>query len=569
MEDGALADQIRAASTLFSLREDAPPSVVGLRRRAETDRGRVDAALRSAGYYDARVSVEVDASVEPARAVIEVAQGERYRFGGLEILGTDGSPLAGYEADRQALGLAAGEPAVARAVVGAEGRIVSELAGQGYAFAQVTGRNVVVDHSDRTMDITFTVERGPLVRLGEPVIEGLEQVERSLVANRLDWEPGTRYDPALLERSRKRIAALAPFSNARVQLAEQPGPDGVTPVRVEVTERPRRVIGASVAYSTTEGLGLEAYWGHRNLFGGGEELRLSGFVSDIGADSFSTDVADETNFGTALEFRKPDFLSVDQTLAADLAVLSENLEAYDRRAVTSALRLERRISEQFVVGYGIAVERSRITEAERTTNNTLFGVPLSLGWNGTDDILDPTEGARVDLLSTPWTELGGDGARFIVNRATVSAYGDILGDGALVLAGRLSVGSIAGAEVEEIPADKRFYAGGGGSIRGYGYQKVGPQDAFGDPRGGRSLLEASIELRYKVTDTIGIVPFVDAGNVYDTALPNFDGDLKWGAGLGLRYYTGFGPLRADVAVPLNREPGDDAWALYLSIGQAF
>lgn len=571
IEDDELRDLIEASSTLIQLADDPPPSPIGLGRRAETDRQRIQAALRSVGFYSGEVGIDIetDTGDGPAQVSIGVRPGPRYTFDRLRVVDPEGGEVAGIEIDRAALGLEAGAAARAGDVVSAEPQLASQLIERGHAFARVADRDVVVDHADRTMDVTFVVERGPLVRFGETRIEGLERVDPGLVRNRIAWRPGQRYDPDLLEETRERIVELGPFANVRVELAGEPGPDGVTPVVVTAAERPRRVIGAGFSFSTTEGFGAEAFWGHRNLFGGAEQLRISGFVADVGTDSFSADVAEETDFGATIEFRKPDFLSVDQTLLANLEFITEQPEAYDREAVTASLQLSRELSDALTVGYGVTVERSRITEAERSVSSTLFGVPLSLAWDSTDDLLDPTDGVRTELLTTPWVQAGGADARFLATRWTTSAYRGLMDDGRLVLAGRLALGSIVGAEAEEIPAHRRFYAGGGGSIRGYGYQEVGPRDAFGDPRGGRSLFEVGAELRWRVTDTIGIVPFVDGGMVFDTALPTFDEEIKWGAGLGLRYYTGFGPLRADVAVPLNREEEDDAWALYLSIGQAF
>ncbi|HEV7367862.1 autotransporter assembly complex family protein [Arenibaculum sp.] len=568
IDDSELRELIEEASSLFSLADDPPPSLVGLQRRIEADRGRVEAALRSVGYYAGTVDVAVDSAADPIEVRIAVEPGPRYTFGEVAVVGPEGRPLEEVTVERDALALPQGAPALARDVVAAQSRLEELVVARGYAFAEVPDREIVVDHSDRTMDVTFVVAPGDAVLLGPVTIRGLERVDEDLVRGRIPWDPGARFRPELLARARERISDLGPFASVRVDLAEETGADGLTPVVVEVVERPRRVIGAAVAFSTTEGLGVEAFWGHRNLFGGGEQFDISGFASGIGVDSVSADVVEETDFGIDVEFRKPDVFAVDQTLIASLELLTERPEAYDREAVTASVRLSRVLSGGLTAGYGVTVERSRIQEAERSTTSTLFGVPLSVAWDVTDDLLDPSEGVRTELLTTPWVQSGAADARFLASRWTTSAYQSFLEDD-LTLAGRVSFGSIAGAEVEEIPADKRFYAGGGGSIRGFGFQRVGPADAFGDPRGGRSLFEIGAELRYRLTDTIGIVPFVDGGNVFDTTLPSFDEELKWGAGLGLRYFTGFGPLRADVAVPLNPEPGDDRWALYLSIGQAF
>jgi translocation and assembly module TamA len=128
---------------------------------------------------------------------------------------------------------------------------------------------------------------------------------------------------------------------------------------------------------------------------------------------------------------------------------------------------------------------------------------------------------------------------------------------------------MSGAERDEIPADIRFYAGGGGSIRGYAYQSVGPTQN-NEPIGGRSLITMSAELRIKITEKMGLVAFVDGGSAFESAFQDFEETLQWGGGLGFRYFTAIGPLRLDVGIPINRRAGiDDSFQIYVSIGQAF
>ena len=152
-------------------------------------------------------------------------------------------------------------------------------------------------------------------------------------------------------------------------------------------------------------------------------------------------------------------------------------------------------------------------------------------------------------------------------RGQVDVSGSYPISSSLVGAARVRVASIAGAGRDSIAPSRRLYAGGGGSVRGYGYQELGPLDPTGKPAGGRSLVEASAELRYRFGD-FGIVPFFDIGQSYDSTQPKFS-DLRYGAGIGARYYTNFGPLRVDVATPLGRRPGEPKVAVYVSIGQAF
>lgn len=568
--DGGLEEVLRETSSLVSLQEEPPPSLLGLERRAAQDRERLQTALRSAGHYDARLDIAIDDTKSPVAVTVEVQPGPVYRFRTVELRTADGAPLPGPAIQPPDIGLTPGEPALAPQVTGAQNEIIGRLRNRGYGFAQVSDRRVVVDHGDRSMNVTYTVAPGPLVRFGETRIDGLEDVKESLIRGRIPWKPGDVFDPAKLDRARTDISALGTFDLTRVTLAERPGPDGVTPVDVTVDERLARFIGFGFTYSTSEGLGVNGYWGHRNLFGGAEQLRITAEVGRLVGGDSSASGLDKTDLRLGAEFRKPDFLAPKQSLLASFAVVTDNPPAYEREAAVFTLGLERPITDQITVSYGVTTEAARTVTNDRTYRTALFGVPLAARYDGSDSLLNPTTGYRLSLAVTPWIPIGGDtDEQFVTTNLIGTAYRDITGDGNYVLAGRIGLGSAFGAGLGGIPPDKRFYAGGGGSVRGYGFQQVGPRDSQGDPTGGRSLFEAGLEMRIKVTETIGIVPFVDAGAVYDRAFPDMSEPLKFGAGLGVRYYTDFGPLRVDVGVPLNKEPEDDSWQLYISLGQAF
>jgi translocation and assembly module TamA len=565
VEDNSLRELLEGTTTLFRLNEQPPPSPIGLRRRADADRERIQTALRSVGFYDGKVEIEVDTSVEPAKVNVAVTPGPVYTFDRITVAGAGGVALEGAPITASDLGIQVGEAALAARVVDAESRATNRLGERGFAFARIAERRAVVDHETRTMDVTYIIDPGPLTRYGDVSVQGLDRVTEQLVRNRIPWKPGEEYRPEEIEDARLSISNLGVFSSVRVGLDREPGPDGVTPVTVTVAERPRRVIGAGFSYSTEDGLATNAYWGHRNLFGGAEQFRVSATLARIGEND-PTDI--EVRLNT--NFRKPDFLMLNQALILDATLLRERPDAYDRDAVVLSALLERKLSDALTVSGGVTLEQSSVTDnLGGTIDSTLFGVPLHVSYDGTNDLLDPTRGFRTDLLVTPYKQIGGQGSIFSIARITNSAYYDFAGDGRFVAAGRFSLGSVFGSSTADIPADKRFYAGGGGSIRGYGFQDVGPRDALGEPTGGRSLIEVGAEMRIKITDTIGIVPFIDGGNVYDSPTLDFSEELRWGAGIGARYYTAFGPLRVDVAVPLDKRPGDSSWQLYISIGQAF
>jgi translocation and assembly module TamA len=333
------------------------------------------------------------------------------------------------------------------------------------------------------------------------------------------------------------------------------------PVSITLIEREQRSIGVAAAYSTDIGPSLEVFWEHRNLMGKNEQLRLSATGSLI----------EQTG---EIDFRKPAFLQPDQDLLANLNGGQEDTDAYERKFADAVIALERPVLENWRVSagtsfaYEIVDEKADNGEGERSFQ--LFGLPLTAERDDTNDPLDPTEGTRLQLSLTPTTGVGDENLLFLTAIAGGSAYYAIDEDERFVLAGRARVGTILGEDTDALPASRRFYAGGGGSIRGYEYQLVGPLDNDEEPFGGTSLVEFGAEVRVRVTEEIGVVPFIDGGTVYDDPIPNGDETLRWAAGLGLRYFTGFGPIRLDVAFPLNPRDGvDEAFQFYVSFGQAF
>jgi translocation and assembly module TamA len=251
-----------------------------------------------------------------------------------------------------------------------------------------------------------------------------------------------------------------------------------------------------------------------------------------------------------------------------LTAKRQNSDAFDEESLAATAILERRINPRWRYSYGGSVELSQIEEDTRDTTNTLFGAPLRLNYDGTDDLLDPTSGRRLGLSLTPYIGTFSRNVTFGVAEAAGSSYLAVP-DERLVFAGRFRIGSAIGERTSQIPANKRFYAGGGGSVRGYELESLGLLDADGDPLGGRSVLELGLESRIRVNEDIGIVPFLEGGNVFDDPVPNGSGTLRWAAGIGLRYFTLVGPLRFDIAVPLDERPSDDDYQIYISIGQAF
>lgn len=562
IEDGALLDLLRASSQLVALADKPPATVVGLRRRATDDVGRLQTALRSEGYYEAEIDLEIDASAAPARVRLTVDRGPRYRLAAYDIdwVGT-AAPPDELRPALEAIGITTGMPARAPAVVAAEQALVGHLQERGYPFARIADRKTFINRDTKEMAVHLSADSGPAATFGPLTFKGQEAVEEAYLREIAQWPEGSPYDRRVLRDLQRRLGDTALFSTANAEGAAALSDDGSLPVTVTLTEREHRSIGAAVAYSTDIGPSLELFWEHRNLMGENERLRASATGSFIEQSG-------------EIDFRKPAFLRHDQDLLGNLEGGQEDTDAYERQWVESLAALERpvldnwRISAGLSFGYEIIDEHADSGEGERSFQ--IFGLPLTATRDTTDDPLDPHEGSRLLFSLTPATGVGSEDLLFLTAVAGGSAYYAIDEDERFVLAGRARVGSILGEKTEALPASRRFYAGGGGSIRGYEYQLVGPLDDDEDPFGGVSLVELGGELRVRVTEEFGVVPFIDGGTVYDDPIPSGDETLRWAAGLGLRYFTGFGPLRLDVAFPLNPRDGvDETFQFYISFGQAF
>jgi translocation and assembly module TamA len=466
----------------------------------------------------------------------------------------DGSPpplIDRYTPD--AVGLKIGGPATAQPVLAAEQRIVRTLSEQGFPLARVADRRVVVDRATKTMDVTYTVDAGPLAAFGPVTILGARDVDADYIRRRIAWSEGNAFDVRFIERTRNDLVATGLFSTVRVGTAATVGRDGRVPVSIDVTERPFRSIGGGLSYDTSLGASSRVFWEHRNLFGNAERLRVLG-------------EAGETRQGLTNTFRRPDIIDVNQDLVATALVENEELDAYNRRRALVSGGIEQKFSDVWTGGAALQAERTHIEESDGTFDYTLFGLPLYLRRDGSNNLLDPTEGSRQSIAVTPYY---GPELSFVSSRLQASAYRALDDGNRYVIAGFAAIGSVGGESLDSLPKDKRLYAGGGGSVRGYGFQMAGPLDSEGNPVGGRSSLELGIEMRIRVTETIGVVPFLEGGNVYDSTLPDLGEKLLYGTGLGLRYYTPIGPIRFDVGIPLDRRQEDDAFQIYISIGQAF
>jgi translocation and assembly module TamA len=565
---GEMPDELRAQLVQAVGESDGPPSNrFEARRRARAAAEDATALLRSEGYYQATVQDEVVGEEAPV-AVVVVVIGPRFLLATPTVTWTDEVPSPEIDqAARSELDLTTGDPGRAIDVIAAEGRLVAALSRRGHADARATPRRVVVDHASLTVEPEYRIDAGPLVTLNGVRLETRGRTNADWVDYLRPWEEGDVYDPEQVAELERRLLETGVYDGVGVALApaEQVTAGGDRPVIVTLTDRPRRILEVGATISTGEGAGVDAIWTHHNRFGRADTLRYQARIADI-----------DSRIGADLSL--PHWRRPGRTLTLSGALVNEDTDAYVRTALTASADLRQRIGRTSYFTYGIGLDAGQYKENRFDPATQL---PISFDrdlviltgrgsayTDASNDPLDPTRGWRLFVSAQPTAVAGEDTVLFVRAEAQVSAYLPIQDDARTVLAGRVRLGSILGGDELTVPSDRLFYSGGGGSVRGYSYQGVGPRLPDNTPRGGISLFESSIEARHKLRGALGVAVFVDAGAVGFQEYPDFN-DVRFGAGIGVRYDLPFGPIRADIAFPLDRRDGDASFQIYVSIGQAF
>ncbi len=556
IEDNEVLEPLKEYSRTLSLRDRPPATLDLLARRAERDIAPFLNILQSHGYLAAAAEYRLDADTRPVTVVFQITPGPVYRLRSVSVETAGGIPVSLPAPDPQTLDLEAGARIEFRKIAAAQAKILRHLQRHAYPLARITERILRPDHATATVDLVFRADPGPQAVFGETTFEGLESVRESFARNRLRWKPGEPFDIHPVEETQKRLVKTNLFSYAQIRSATEVEADGALPMTVTVSERKRHSVAAGANYKTDYGPGGKLQWETRNLRGGGESLSTEALFSGI-------------EYSGHAVFRQPDFLEPDQSLILGLAAAYDNPDPYISRNQTTSVLIERLLQEEMLVRGGLSYRLAQVSQLGQDDSFGLLSLPAEFEWNPVDDLLNPTRGGRLKVQAEPFYDTWGSNITFLKSYAKYSHYVSLTEDGDWVLAGQLGLGAITGAPLMSLPADERFYGGGGGSIRGYPYQSVSPLIG-NSPIGGRSIMELSFELRARITENIGVVAFLDGGSAFASQIPDFSEDVLWGAGAGFRYYTPIGPVRLDVGFPLNRRDGiDDAFQIYVSVGQAF
>lgn len=537
-------------------------NIAQINRRAKEDIELLQRILRAKGYYDARVVSEIIPASQDQRiqVVLDVDPGQRYTLDEVKLPGLE-QATENRDALYRSFPVKAGDPIDADNIVAARLELATALGENGYPFAKVEEPVVRIDREDRVGDIAMPVNPAGFRRFGQIEVPPGDIFKARHVQRIARFRPGDPYRTSEVTDLRRALIATGLISS--VTMTPKDAGDGETvDLAVDLERAPPRTVAGQIGYGTGEGIRAEASWQHRNFFPPEGSMTFRG-------------VAGTQEQSVAAIFRRNNFRKRDQVLNAQISASNLDRDAYDAKTFLISGSLERQTNLIFQRKWTWSVGAELLASDERDSSGPLAmprrrtffigALPLSLSYDGSDDLLDPARGFRLGMRVSP--ELSFQSGTFGYVRAQLdgSAYQPV--SDRAVLAGRVRLGTIVGAKRDQIAPSRRFYAGGGGSVRGYGYQDIGPRDINDDPIGGRSLAEFSLEARIRFGN-FGVVPFVDAGNISTGQLPDF-GDLQFGTGIGVRYYSSFGPIRIDVGTPLNPQEGDPKIAVYVSLGQAF
>jgi translocation and assembly module TamA len=555
--EGADEDARKAILDLLPDRE-RPTSLFEAERIAEEAASRATAWLRSEGYYGATVTPETNENPVSARLLIEL--GPRFLFSAPEMMFEGAAPNAeaAAAAGDAIKGVQEGAPARSATVLEAEANALQALQRAGYADAAAGERRVVVDHATARVAPAYRFNAGALARLGGVRAEPSTLFRRSFVDDLQNWQTGETYSPEALARLRRDMSSTGAVSRAATRL-DPPDANGVRNVVLEVEPAKRNAYEAGFGYSTTEGLGVEAQWTRRNVTRRADAVTVAANLGEM-QQRFS------------IELARPHAAGLGHTMRFGASAERESLDAYTRNGV--ALYASVDASNRLRVGrnYGVRLSADMYDDVGGDVRDAyVLSTFAGLRNDTTEFSLDPRDGSIVDLRIEPSISTGDATLGFIRATAEGRVYESFGARDQLTMAARVRTGwleAVSGS-ADDVPPDRRFYAGGGGSVRGYAYNSIypGERDTLGLTPGGQGLLEGSLEARWRFGDRFGAAAFIDGGTAFDDW--NEATDLSWGVGVGVRYDLGFAPLRVDLAIPLDHDETNDDFALYISIGQAF
>ncbi|MBP6985422.1 MAG: BamA/TamA family outer membrane protein [Alphaproteobacteria bacterium] len=551
-----------ALSNLILYKDSPVYSIQNLEKRIAIDYDLLYELLDSKGFYDAKIDVTREVSGASNKIIFKVKPGKRYRIKTIKIELHEAFDdlLKAYPYIFEDLPAKTGNHVSSEKIHETFEMLEQKLSHVGYPYAKVTAHSVELNPVKHRIELKIEVTPGPRLKFGELKTEGQENVPSAYILNRAPWQRGEYFDARKIDLYRSKLSKSRLFEVINIEYPEQPNEGEDVPLMVNVREQKFRTLSTGLKYSMNERFSASGSWIHRNFMGKADRLKTTLSLGQVKSK-------------LELNYEVPDFYWVNKTLAPSFEILRENNNNYFSQSAGLSTLLRTEFGENDEYFYGVSLDLDRVRKDQKKQTGHLVGVPIGFSLDDRDDFLDPSRGYLLSSSVTPKLGKVGNGHFMLKGLISGSIYHSLSSRFVVATWGR--GGAIAITNLSDVLPNQRFYAGGGGSVRGYSYQKAGPLDAAGKPTGGRSLLEGGVELRCRLAESWGAVAFFEGAKISANTLNDLKNKPLFGAGVGLRYYTRIGPIRLDVAVPLekrkkpNGKSVDGPVQFFISIGQGF
>lgn len=557
VDDPKTLKALRSASQLVALRKKYPSSINALRFRAESDVPDLVRILRAHGYLEAEVEMHLMEEGREFKVIVSIRPGPLYRIEQFKIICKNAQSKACPQLKPEEIGITIGDPADTKKILDSELCALHLLSERGYPLAVIENREIIADGKTNRVKVLITIDTGPFAYFGPTTIEGNTSVQSYLIEQQIQWCESDWYNSCLVEGTQKSLIDTGLFSSVYITHSKTLDESNLLPMKIEVCETKHKSVSLGASFQTTFGPGATFGWENRNVGGLGRKLLLQ------------ADIAQRSHSGIA-SYLIPNFHRMGQNYIIQAQAWHESIKPYRMQSYNFLNRFDRQVNPNFFFSIGAKVEYMIVSNSVDNGNFLLVEAPLFLRWTNVKDFLNPTSGIRLEYKGTPAVNIKDVSDFYYSQVLTLSSYIPFWRNEFLILAQKLTIGTIFSNGIGAIPVPKRFFGGSEDNLRGYKYFTVSPLDEDDKPIGGRSAIYYSLEPRFRIWKSFGIVPFFDMGNVYLDQLPTFKGKWRKSVGIGVRYYSFFGPLRLDVAFPLNRREGiDPHWWIFVSLGQTF
>lgn len=505
--------------------------------------------LHGYGYYDAKISYEIKKNL----VIFHIEPGIRYLLKSYHIYQCQ--DLTEFSINLKKLGLQLNSYTNSKELVNSKYALLKYLSEKGYPLSKIEKFDVIANYETKTLHIKLCIEKGPLCHFGSIDIQGLKNIRPRYIYRKIDWKEKEQYSLKKVIETQNRLIDTNLFSSVSITHADSLDDQDLLPMKISFVESKHQNISLGASYATVDGYGVLLGWTHRNIRSMGEIL------------SFKAEIASNAHTGS-LTYIKPDFLWFHQNLISEGYVQRDDIHPYLAFTYGLAARIDHRLN-RFKYSYGIKAEHIKVSQSANNGIFQLLSFPFYFRYDTTNHLLNPTKGLGIIYIITPAKNIAHKKGSYVKQRITTAVYLPLDETKKLVLALRGQFGSIVGSSLYKIPLTKLFLGGSDDDLRGYKYKTVGPRDNQGGIIGGKSSIYFNVEPRFRLSKIIGLVPFLDIGNVQKNPFPTFKGKWRKSVGIGLRYFSFFGPLRLDTAFPLNRYKGCAKYKIYISIGQTF